>query len=411
MNVIRKIRRGLTAGMVPFIASLVACGLWESRSEPAELSSWDIGESPARGEVCTWEGATHSAANMVLRSIPEFCDLRAVPIAVLRTSVNGAHPDPGDQVLVTAAGRFLSTSWSHLQVLEWDSSGRFLQAVGRTGEGPGEFVRRGGLLLFLGPNDSLFVLDGGNRWTVFDDGLNYQRTFQGTNAGRSTRYVHVGSQGIVTTGDMSSGRTDNSFHLTDFDGALARKFGPRPQRVEEIGWYRASTPSRPGAFWVMPPRGWANEGLRLEHWSLQGERLSTLERLVGWMPTSNYGPSSDGSEPLLPDFSRISMDSRGLLWTSVVVRRTSWREVSSADERQTDWSTLYEGRTEVIDPESGLVVASFGLSPSSSDAPPFQYLIPGSTVGYRTMYDSQGLMSIELFDLHLVSKDRIEESD
>ena len=58
----------------------------------------------------------------------------------------------------------------------FDSAGRFLQSLGRTGPGPGEFRTSGAFA--VGPGDSVAVFDPGNgRIQIFDGRLKYVRAF------------------------------------------------------------------------------------------------------------------------------------------------------------------------------------------------------------------------------------------
>jgi len=374
--------------------------------EPTDISTWEIGVPPTREEECVWDHPTSSEFEIALRAWREYCDLRAVHIATLMPSLEGSHPDPGDQVLLTQSGRYLTNSATHLQVLEWDSQGNFVRAVGQRGEGPGEFSGPGRIRLFLSPGDSLFVRDGGSRWTVFDPDLNFVRTFPGAAIGQSPRSVHVLGRGLLTTGDLVRERTDFSFHLADGTGSQVRHFGPPPLRTGSR-WYRTSALADPSSFWALPPFGEAAQGLRIEKWNLEGGLLRVLHRDAQWMPDGNYGPSTDTTEPTLPQYSSITVDERGLIWITVVVRSPGWWVVASNQERQDRRADLYNVRTEVIDPNRGLVVASFLWSSPVESPNPFYSQISGSLRGYRSIDDSNGLTSVEIFDLHLIKKQSV----
>lgn len=372
--------------------------------EPTRLSEWSVAESEPESSGCAVaepEGPPGATPPVVLEPAPVYCDFVAVPVATLEGSLDGTLPEPGQRVVMTSDGRYFTTSRYGHQVLEWTGDGRFVRAVGAPGEGPGEFVPLGGLILFLGPRDSLFVLDGGQRWTVFDANLNYRRTFRGRFNGRNSQTLHiVEGRGILTTADILGKRPEaaGSFHWMKLDGSPGGSFGP-PREVEGLGVGRLERSSAldGGGLWVAPPNG-ARRGLFLERWTLDGHPTRVLERRVSWLPPDGY-PEAPGAYPL-PEYDMVHVDADGFIWIGMAVRDPRWR-LMAAGEREALTKELYDGRLEVIDPEHGRVVASYRYD-GPPEMPPFERFLGAGRHSYRILHDSLGLRSIEILDIHLV---------
>ena len=91
-------------------------------------------------------------------------------VETLRIGVrDGDHPAAfGDirNVLVDHMHRMWVVDQIATEVRVFTPDGRFVRALGRRGEGPGEFQRIGDA--FHGPNGEIWVEDVGRRWEVFD---------------------------------------------------------------------------------------------------------------------------------------------------------------------------------------------------------------------------------------------------
>ena len=107
-----------------------------------------------------------------------------------RDAVAGAGEGPGaltevGDVTLSEQGDVYVTQPQESVVRSYDRTGRFLRAIGREGEGPGEFDRIGGLGW---RGDSLWVQDSGNRRiSFFGPDLRYVRSVSFTGMGAMTR--------------------------------------------------------------------------------------------------------------------------------------------------------------------------------------------------------------------------------
>jgi hypothetical protein len=339
-------------------------------------------------------------AVVTLAEAERYCDVTAVPVTVLRPSPSGSHPDPGNTALMTGTGRFVTRTASSVTV--WDRNGSVEHTFGRRGEAPGEFASGGALKIFLGARDSLYVLDDSGRWSVFEpQNFEFRRTFNHPAALFTAYAIEVTGDGILITGDFSGRGTGAPFHLIDLEGSLIRSFGPeQPRRASspEI-MYQLSAYDGKNGFWVVPRNG-TPTGMTLEYWTTEGERLVTLRREVPWLPSSGYPQVDDPTEPALPEYDHIYVDSRGLIWVGVIVRDPRWRPVTGPEKRDVA-SELWDVRVEVIDPRSATVIASFIHDGPSEEVPPMARLFPNSSRSYRPSPDEMQRGSVEIFDIHL----------
>jgi hypothetical protein len=403
---VRGSRSGRRRGVRLF--GVVAAVLWISACDSADQpeSKWRVVESLAADPTCApgeEQGSIESV--MVLRERETFCEILALRVASLQPSFDGDYPDVGNRIVRRADGSYLTTATGG-QVLFWDAAGEFQRGFGRWGEGPGEFVQQGAVLLFLGPQDTLYVLDGAQRWTVFDPQLNFHRTFRGTASGRNRGSMVVTERGIVTTGRLVEGHGERAFQTMSFDGEPALDFGPplpvRTGGMPAVAEDRESAydPAR-GTLWVAPAAGWSGRVI-LEEWDLEGRHLRSLERHAPWLPRNGYSPSQDPTEPILPQVRSLSVDPDGIVWAVIWVRSAEWRVVD-AEARRELADELYEFRLEAIDPATGMVLASWTNDLPRDSPPPFERFIPvnGSRGAYRITQDSLGLRTAEIFDLYL----------
>lgn len=374
----------------------LACA--EQARAPSEAAEAAGADTPSGTPVCAAAGPAggplSDSTTVGLTDSP--CDIRTVPVTVLRASEDGSRPDPGSSVVMASDGRFVTTSRYTTAILEWSPDGEFVQSVGREGEGPGEFSPRGALVLFMGPADSVFVLDGAQRWSVFAPDLTFVRSFTGERTGRGRGGVHVvDGRGILTTGRPFVSSADRQFVMTTFDGTTSRAFGPSSESSQR--YTRMSAPDDDGV-WVLPESG--TRGIVLERWSFDGEKLASLEYDAPWLPIDGYPDSDIQGEPDLPDFDAVHLDPDGLLWVPVGARDPRWRAIDGP-ERADVAGELYDGRLVVINPRSAEVVASLRIDSPFDQAPPFERFISGRRA-YRTTVDSIGNESLEIVDVYLV---------
>lgn len=257
---------------------------------------------------------------------------------------------------------FLASRLSDELLIEVDSAtGRVVRAIGRLGEGPGEY-RSVGLLLRKG--DSLMMqspLDGSI--TVYGPEGDFVRGF------KSEVIVQAGD-GILLRGDTlimadPGYRMDlfsHPIHVVAPTGELLRSFGGGTDTTQLGGFVsrlRTLARASDSSFWSA-----RRDAYEIERWNIAGvrERVLTMER--DWFPPA-LGEAGDPSlvRPS-PSIAGISVDSHGHLIVVLLRAASDWRPDPPKDPtalRGTDLLTSmshFEVVVEVLDAVSGELLAS-----------------------------------------------------
>jgi hypothetical protein len=368
------------------------------------------GDAPPRGE-CDWSPSSvrRAADTTVIGSDSAPCLVLAVKTELqLRPSSDASHPDPSwTSVVRDSRGNIYTAATTESArgvFLVWSSDGSFVRSVGRRGEGPGEILGRGLPRLFLAAADSIYVREG-PRWLVFDSEARFARLFHTSDLYAHSDATHVLSDGSILVTGLQPGRSEQWFHLADAIGALGRSFGAltaEEEHLPDLGT-EAHRKSAVGerTFWVTPPPG-APKGYLLEEWTVDGVLRRVIRRDAPWIRPADGEPAVP--EPY-PYFESIHVDSRGLLWISIVVKDPRWRPLRRGEDDDGMASELYDFRYEVIDPDAGVLVASGVIDEfpdeSERNMPVVARFLPGTSLSYRPVPDSVGLQTIEFYDLHL----------
>jgi hypothetical protein len=213
----------------------------------------------------------------------------------------GRWPDPGERIVRDARGRYLSVEARGFEavVAVWDSTGAFLQTIGRPGRGPGEFSAAGTMSLFTDSHGRIHVRDGGPDWSIFDEELRFVSKVPAAKIGGSFGSTIVFADGTVLAAHAVVGRRDHWFHVADLSGRTIRRFAPwadDPRR--HSGYSRQVVRAGPDRFWAAPVQT-DGTGYVLELWNTRGELLRVLRRDVEWFPAT--GPVSDPLRPPPPN--------------------------------------------------------------------------------------------------------------
>lgn len=242
--------------------------------------------------------------------------------------------------------------------------------VGRGGEGPGEyrFIR-----WLRAHGDRLHVFDRANmRRTVLD-----ARDFEviHTNPLSSVKLendaVVLTDSSYLINGTMyTPERIEYVLHLFNGEGEVVRSFDEIPFGVPDApSPLRWLTPARHGGVWSAAP-----DEYRIDLWDVgTGKRQRSLVRDVGWFPPN--GPHlwhPDRLDP--PRIRNITEDARGRLWVLLhVAAAKRWAECfertppgshPEAEEYMVrEGCFLYDTRIEVLDSESGRILALGDIPP------------------------------------------------
>ncbi len=203
-------------------------------------------------------------------------------------------------------------------VLVYASDGGFVGPLARRGQGPGEL----GLpsRLASSPNGEVFVYDlAGSSVHVFGSHRAFRRMFRGVVPPEVA--VVIGDTILVVLAGSARSREVPDREVVVYDarsGTAIRGIGPqsdlRPDRSSTVTHVAGSSDE---SIWLV------RAGDRLiERWSLQGERIASIEWSADWLRSARPGAADDRGARLL----HVWEDSRtGLLWVTSTVRDPDYR--------------------------------------------------------------------------------------
>jgi len=237
---------------------------------------------------------------------------------VLEPEVGGAYDEPGPQVARDARGNYYGGALAGGRLLKWDASGRFVASTGRVGGGPGEFAP-GPLIVFVSPDDSLFVRDNSSRFLVFDTALTYHRAFPtGPVLALSAGELHFLPDGRIASTFQRPSATSFDLMFLDRDGnvtdtLLPREPGPGTSRAPAN---RSSAFVPPSTLWLAPPPGVG--GYEVDIVDLDGSPVGRLAPEAPWfdVTTRRTMPNEHGGRRAFPypTVGLVVADREGLVW-------------------------------------------------------------------------------------------------
>lgn len=319
--------------------------------------------------------AVDSAASQVIRTITESPTCSQCKIEFKEIATLGDRDGPGMLVEDVPAsvtrdrtGHFWVTFFRAGEPpMVFDSSGRFVATVGRTGAGPNEFQGR----VFAGRfgSDTVFVLDDGNaRLSVYLDykqGPLRTQPLAGLLLDTQRFLVLTNGTVLVNTQSASPERAGSAFHRLLPTGVWATAFGSResitPATIYRLK-YRMTLARSGDAFWAA-----RSHAPRLERWTLTGTQTHELTRELDWFPDSppvRADPSRH--RPSSPEIVGIREDSNGLLWIVTVVSGPRWEEGiepftlpdGRVANRVINWERRYDTVVDIVNPATGTLIKS-----------------------------------------------------
>jgi hypothetical protein len=286
------------------------------------------------------------------------------------------------------------------QIWVFDSTGAFLETIGQRGEGPGEY--RGIGRIDVLPGDTL---------QIYDRILRRRTTLAPDQSSMDTQPLEVGGffhsvilpdgRMVVTEHRRSPERVGYPLQLVTRSGRVVRSLGTtkpdlRPGEERKLRKKVAPGPDG-GSVWSV------GEGdYLMELWDTTGTRRVALQRDAGWFdPLAPEAELTPRGPPPPASVRLAKTDSLGRLWVLSTTPTEGWREVvADRPDLYTNLSSLfqvYDWVLEVIDPVSGLLVASqvfFGKE--------FVYFLgEDMVVCYRE--DDEGYPHLDIYRLSLPS--------
>ncbi len=292
------------------------------------------------------------------------CALVISPISVIGDRDHNALDGPVLGQALNRAGHVCVLALTNLRsVTEFDRSGRLVQQIGRTGDGPGEFRRASGLL--VGAGDSVFTVHQAGTSVFGPDGV-FARQYRGhqglqrpirVEAGYAVRPIQrpilLESGDIVNLANPGGPAGNPIIHVYGESAGEARSFGPVTvdglREGTAVSPPHVHAPSRGDAFWIAPRAPY-----RLERWNRQGSIELVLERSAAHHPATDYQVRYDEGRVVAtyPFLSAIAEDSEGRVWTAVV------DQVSGRPEDPPNDAPRFESVLEVLDPTDGRLLGT-----------------------------------------------------
>ncbi len=299
-------------------------------------------------------------------------------VVQLQTSSGpGEVSGPPTSVVHLADGRYLVVEGGPFggKPLVFGADGAFLDYLGRTGDGPGEFrevlaaTQTRGDSVVVASRRSLRMLDPG--LTQVRDAalpLQPQRIWSDTSG-------NLLALGWRETPDSRGAR----LHLHDPSGVYLRSLSAVDSGLINVDFVAVSDGGT--GWWTVPMDG----TYRIDHWSHDGHLDSGRRIAASWHPQVEFDPAARmGPEsPPLPRVQGLSRAGDGKLWVLGTLAAEGWKEALASVETSggadgtgsglvfVSPDQLLDGVIDLIDLESGRQVASLELpelvSPVSGD--------------------------------------------
>jgi hypothetical protein len=271
--------------------------------------------------------------------------------------------DLGEVVLsataVARSGGRLAAGPSYTgQIAVLDVEGALLGAVGRLGDGPGEFT---GLLtaLRVGPDGTLYALHS-NRITRIDPWE--LAVLDQIRLRRRAMDVHPLPDGRVLYSPQISDLLAQGPHLVSLSASGEEEghiqlpaSGGRPSSENPYPVLRTHALSGDSAVWSARTNRYAFELVGLD-----GSVLASFERVAPWFPEGTYEPGGPFLHEPHPQIRALREDAAGRLWVLIWTASRDWQPVDMGDRpRRTgdlNPSDFFDTVLEVLDAHAGQVL-------------------------------------------------------
>lgn len=281
------------------------------------------------------------------------------------------------------------------QIKVFSPTGEYQRTIGRHGGGPGEFQAVN--LVHAGADDSLHVVDLlGMRWSVFSPDHEYTRSVQ------LSIPVYMQLQLLPDGRGLFSAPVRGEFaryplHLLEPNGEHVRSFGAAPDAPAPTGGdaaWRRIAPAGLTSVWAAHM-----DRYRIELWDAadEGEQpRRVVERTVDWFPPGLQEEVSMEAPPT-PRLQGVRQDSSGRLLVLISTADPRWREAiepGTVHANVTDRSRYRDSRIELIDPETGELLAS-----AAHDIPFYKFIADDLLIA--SVVDESGIPQVAVWRVSL----------
>ncbi len=309
--------------------------------------------------------------SVVVPDMEPLCEARLEAVVRLVQPAGTFDLLPGNSISRRSDGVYVSNVFGENSLAIWDSTGRFMRVLGRSGAGPGEFAS--GIQPVFGPGDSLHVLDNSRHLSVFDGEFRYVTRSLQLNAHRpaGSWFLTVDGRRFVSPPPADV----RSHHVAELhpDGTVRSLLVPADEATSGPDVEAAERTIAHGGgdtFWIGPTQV-PEQKYEMEQWSLDGRLLRRMRRDAAWFIPYKLSASSEESSLPSTYFAMLQVDASGLVHTAVSSREGSSRRASSARTNRKERKAGISVRWEILDPNSGRLIASTRFSDVDSVPMPF----------------------------------------
>jgi hypothetical protein len=277
-----------------------------------------------------------------------------------------------------ADGRFAVVSGNGKRILVFDASGRFLQQVGVTGRGPGEFEKVN--LVRFASADTVLAFET-RRVHVLTPTFRPARTVSLPGTPQAARLLPNGSL-LIAARVSAPNAVGFPLHVVDGAGKVLKSFGWRGDPVVDpkcrVCGRTMARGGAPAVVLIHPNR------YTWEEWSTEGSILRSITVASTWLqPWTTPSDHLGGNEPQRPAISQVTVDSLGRSWIyglrppanwkrgMVPIDTSKWmyrdgriefRTLDAMDEWTAAFDGMQESVIEVVDTKRNAVLASTAFS-------------------------------------------------
>lgn len=282
----------------------------------------------------------------------------------------------------------------------YDSTGRFIQEIGRKGQGPGEFYYP--VTVHADRSGRILIWDFDRRTTLLD--ANYRFVRQHTQRAGALLWLPDGSQ-VVGVSALDRDSVLAPITVLDSAGNQVSAFGATRIPVVDAAPWRTNRIVAAGAnntVWAARP-----DFYRVEQWSRAGSLARAFARSPDWFdkPVTSRRIGHFGDEPT-PAPRAIREDAAGRLWYLASVASANWRNALGAPRavagRPTTYpqrsnSGVYDTMIDVIDTKTGTLLVS-------QRAEPFIQFFLSDELAASYRQEADGTPLIDIWRLRITTK-------
>lgn len=280
------------------------------------------------------------------------CTIELTPVVTLGDRDGGGLLYQQSTLATDSRGRYYVSANMDPAIVVFDAKGRFLQKIGKRGQGPGEFRDRP--FIYFSAGDTLYAADIG-RITVFAPDYRLVRTIPLETSGSSIAFIKSGTFVVAGT-SRSRDLIGFPMHLVSADGKVIRSFGSESGR-QDLGapqtGLRSVAPASGDRVWSADPYAYV-----LERWNPRGARDLTVRREAPWFPPNLPSRGTPRRERPPPRLRAVQEEPDGTLLALARVPDRDWKlhppsRVGPGGATYTSDSLLhklYDSVIEVLDP-------------------------------------------------------------